>query len=372
METIIEATGLKKSYNGRRVLDVEEFEVRRGETLVVLGPSGAGKSVFLRLLNLLEPPTSGRIFFGGAEVQGLTGGTRVEVSRRMAMIFQDPLLFRGPVSDNVGYGLRVRRRSNREIAEKVAGILEVVNLAGSGEKHVTTLSGGEAQRVALARALVLRPEVLLLDEPFASVDPLNRRELQDDVKGILRERGMTAVFVTHDQEEASRMGDRILVLDGGKVVQGGTPREIFYEPATEFVARFVGVDNIYSGKVVGVSQGLSRVSVEGCVIEVLAGLRPGEPVTIGLRPEDVTLVPASEVGAPASSRNALEGEVVDVELSGPAARVTVCCPFSLIAFITRRSLEELEVEAGGRIGVRFKATALQVIEGAAGPFVESQ
>lgn len=365
---MLEASGIRKAYGGRVVLDVDDFTVLRGEVHVILGPSGAGKSVFLRVLNLLEPPTGGTIRFCGEDVQGFEGRRRVDVSRRMALIFQDPLLFRGSVGENVEYGLKVRRMPGSLRAARVGDALESVRLAGFEGKHVSTLSGGEAQRVALARALVLEPELLLLDEPFASLDTLTRRELQKEVGRILRDRGMTAVFVTHDLDEAAHVGDRMIILNEGRVVQRGTSREIFYEPSSEFAARFVGVENIYRGVVVESTGGLSGVSVQGRKMEVTADLSLGERVTVGLRPEDVTMVPSSSLGDTMSSRNAFEGEVVDVELRGPTARVTLSCPFPLVALITRRSLEEMGVEEGGTAGVRFKATAVHVMpaDGAAG------
>ena len=358
---ILEATGLTKSYGGRPVLDVDRFAVRGGEVLVVLGPSGAGKSVFLRILNLLEPPTAGTVTFAGREVQGLQGKERVDVSRRMALIFQDPLLFRGSVEENIGYGLGVRGVSSEQRDMRVRAILDVVGLGDLAAKPVSTLSGGEAQRVALARALVIEPEVLLMDEPFASLDVPTRRALQEEVGEILRGRRTTAVFVTHDQEEAARLGDRILVLDRGRIVQEGSPREIFYEPETEFVAGFVGFDNIYDGEVLSSEGGLALIAVEGVEIEAVSDIEPGAGVKVGIRPEDITLIPTSEVEAPASSRNSLTGKVTEVELRGPVARVTVACPFPLVSLITRRSLEELGIDVGAEVGVRFKATAVVVI-----------
>lgn len=336
------------------------------ETLVVLGPSGSGKSVLLRILNLLEPPTAGTISFNGEEVHLLKRSRRLEVSRRMAMVFQDPLLFRGKVRDNVAYGLKVRGASTAEREARVDKMLEMVGLDGLSGNHVWTLSGGEAQRVAVARALVIEPELLLLDEPFANLDPPARRELQDETRNILHHSGRTAVFVTHDREEAARMGDRIMVLDGGRIAQEGSARDIFYQPESEFVARFVGVDNIYRGVVIGSSDGVARVSVEGGVLEAMSDRDSGARVTLGIRPEDVTLVPASEIGIPASSRNAFVGRVTGIELSGPVARVTIDCPFPLVALVTRRSLEELGIEVGAESGARFKAVAVAVIEGTTG------
>ena len=363
MKTILEASNLSKTYDGSKVLDIDEFSVEDGETLVFLGPSGAGKSLLLRILNMLEAPSTGTVRLGGEEILRLQGRERVEVARRMAMLFQEPLLFTGSVTRNVAYGLKVRGFPPAEIEKRVADALRTVRLVGFGERHVSTLSGGEAQRVALARAMVVEPEVLFLDEPFANLDRLNRDALQVEVRDILKRRGMTAVFVTHDQQEAARLGDRIMVLDEGRIVQRGIPSDIFHKPATESVARFVGMDNIYNGVVTSAAGGLALVLIEREAIEVVSERIEGEHVTVGLRPEDVTLVHAADIGSRESSRNALVGRVSSIEAQGPTAYVTVDCPFPVRALITMRSLEELGLEVGSEAGVRFKATAVHLIQG---------
>ncbi len=359
---LLEAVDLTKAFGDRLVLDVERFAVSRGEILVVLGPSGAGKSVFLRILNLLEPPTSGRVMLAGTEIQGLEGRGRVEVSRRMALIFQDPLLFRGTVGENVAYGLKVRGVPAEVRAARAAAMLRIVKLDGLEDRYVTTLSGGEAQRVALARALVIEPEVILLDEPFASLDAPTRRDLQEEVRELLHRLGMTAVFVTHDQDEAARLADRMVLLNEGRIVQQGSPRDIFYQPSGEFAAGFIGFENIYDGEVVSSEEGLAHIDVGGHRIEAVADLQPGERVKVGLRPEDVSLTPAPCEDELSSARNRLPGRVAAVDLRGPVARVTIECPFQLVAVVTRRSLEELGLDVGSQVEARFKATAVVVIE----------
>ena len=361
MAPIIEARQLNKAYDGRVVLDIEHLAVELGEILVFLGPSGAGKSVLLRLLNLLEPPTSGKIMFKGEDVSDVAGGRGLEVRRQMVMLFQDSLLFKTSVEKNVAFGLGIRRLPRVEIKQRVSDAIELLGLAGLNDKEVSTLSGGEAQRVALARALIVEPEIIYLDEPFSDLDFLIRRRLQSEVRDIFKEKGLTSVFVTHDHEEAARMGDRIMVLNEGKIVQSGAPRQVFEQPESEFVAQFVGMENIYKGAVVSSEDGLAEVSVDGEVIEVVTDRGAGEAVTVGLRPEDVTIVPAVEVGSRASSRNALVGRVSSIEAQGPTAYVTVDCPFPVRAIITSRSLEELGLEVGSQAGVRFKATAVHLI-----------
>lgn len=347
---------------GRTVVDIDSLQVRQKETLVILGPSGSGKSVLLRMLNLLEMPTEGEILFEGREVQGLSGRERTALSQDMAMVFQVPLLFRGTVEQNVEFGLKIRGVPARRRVDLAREMLDIVGLSGLADSQISTLSGGEEQRVSLARALVLKPSVLFLDEPLANLDAPTRHSLQVELRQILRERGMTAVFVTHDQEEAARMGDRILVMHDGRIAQEGSARDIFYQPENEFVARFVGVDNIYRGEVAAsVGDGHAEVTVDGATFEVLTNRDPGTPVILGLRPEDVTLVPAADIAAEASSRNAFVGKVVGVEIRGPIVWVTLECPFTLEALVTRRSFEEMGFDVGDDLGVRFKTVAVFVI-----------
>jgi tungstate transport system ATP-binding protein len=359
---MLEAKGLRKTYVDRTVVDVESLEVEQGEILVILGPSGSGKSVLLRMLNMLEVPTAGTISFDGRELQGLTGRERLEITRRTAMIFQVPLLFRGTVAQNVRYGLKVRGVAAEASHGRVREVLGVVGLSDLAGTHISTLSGGEAQRVSVARALVLDPDILFLDEPFANLDVPTRHALQKELREILHRRGMTAVFVTHDQEEAARLGDRILVLNDGRIAQEGTARDIFYKPRNEFVARFVGVDNIYPGEVVESVDGHATVSVDGSLFEAVTERQPGSRVMLGLRPEDVTLTPADELDSRASSRNSFTGTVTDIEKRGPTVWVSMECPFPLKVLITRRSYEDMGFEVGSSLGARFKTVAVVVIE----------
>lgn len=364
---VIEAEQLKKTYGGRTVLDVERFRVRKGEIAVCLGPSGAGKSVFLRLLNLLEHPTSGEIRFMGDEVQDLKGRARVRTARKMAMLFQDPLLFSTSVLKNVTYGLRVRGVSREKRERKASQALGMVGLKKFGSSGVKTLSGGEAQRVALARALVCEPELIFLDEPFANLDRLNRETMQTEVKKIIKDHHLSAVFVTHDQEEAARMGDHIVILEGGRVIQEGTAEDVFYHPCSEFAARFVGMDNLYRGTVADSDDGLVSVDIEGGVIEALSDIPVGEEVTVGIRPDDITLFPLWGASPSTSARNAFQGEVVAIEIAGPTATVKMRCPFTLEAVVTRRSIDDLGIETGTGVGVWFKATAVNVMPGEGPP-----
>lgn len=368
---LLEVEGLQRYYAARRVLNVHRFTVSAGETLVVLGPSGAGKSVLLRILNLLEPPSAGTVRYNGEEVFGASMRRRLRISRSMAMIFQSPLLFKRSVFDNVAYGLKVRGVSTEEVSRRVADALDLVGLSSYSGADARTLSGGEAQRVSVARALVLEPEILFLDEPFANLDAPIRFKLQDDLKGILESRGIASIFVTHDQDEAARMGERIILLNNGEIEQDGLTRELFFSPANEFVARFLGVRNLYRGTVNGCSQGACQIESSGVVIEAAVETDPGTEVLFGIRPEEIDITGVNRVGGRSSNvdadengpRNRVDGVITGIEFRGPLATVTLGGPLPIRAVITRRSCEESCLSLGNVACASFRATSVIVIPG---------
>jgi sulfate transport system ATP-binding protein len=236
----ITAEGLVKSFGSVAAVAGLDFEVRPGELLALLGPSGSGKTTFLRLVAGLETPTAGRILFDDEDATGLSVG-----ERRVGFVFQHYALFRHlNVAENIAYGLRVRPRRTRpsdaEIRRRVADLLDLVQLAGLDKRFPAQLSGGQRQRVALARALAVEPRVLLLDEPFGALDAKVRRELRRWLREVHDRTGHTTLFVTHDQEEALELADRVAIFNRGGVEQVGTPDEILDQPSTPFVAGFVG------------------------------------------------------------------------------------------------------------------------------------
>lgn len=238
MRPLLKAESLRKSYDGRLVLDLGFLEVQQGETLGVLGPNGAGKSTLVRLLNLVEKPDVGAIWFDGIRV----GRGDVAARRRMAGVFQRPHMLRGTVYDNVAYGLKLRRLPGPLVAAHSTEALELLGLSRLAGHDARTLSGGEAQRVALARALAIRPEVLFLDEPANNLDPLARRDFRRDLRAIVKGGHLTVVYVTHSLEEARSACDRVMVMKDGQVLQAGPRDEVFRAPAPGFVERFLGCE----------------------------------------------------------------------------------------------------------------------------------
>lgn len=342
---------------GRSILEVGELEARSGEVLAVIGPNGAGKSTLVQVMALLDRPEHGHISFDGAEVSH----GRLAYRRRMAVVFQEPLLLDTTVEGNVRSGLRLRGVRGAEARERAVRWMASFGIAALARRSARTLSGGEAQRTSLSRAFALEPEVLLLDEPFAALDAPTRQALMDDLEAVLATSGAATVFVTHDRSEAIRLGDRVAVLMAGRVRQTGTPAEVFSSPVDEEVAAFVGVENIVSGRVREVRDGLAVVEVGGSTVESGAVSGPGSHVSVCVRPEEIVLARPESAGGPSSARNHVAATVKRIVPSGPYVRVELDAGFGLIALITRPSLEDLALAPGVRVIATFKATSVHLI-----------
>ena len=287
---------ISKVFKDTIAVDDVSLTIEEGEFFSLLGPSGCGKTTTLRMIGGFEDPTAGRIHLGGRDVTA-----EPPFKRNVNTVFQSYALFPHlDVFENVAYGLKRKKVAGAEITKRVEAMLELVDLAGYGERKTTQLSGGQQQRVALARALVNRPEVLLLDEPLGALDLKLRKQMQIELKRIQSEVGITFIYVTHDQEEAMTMSDRIAVMNAGRMEQLGPPEEVYELPATEFVAGFLGASNLLSGEVDGVEGEWAKVRLDaGEVVKVPAGRLAQErgPVRIGIRPEKLSIHSSDGIGA---------------------------------------------------------------------------
>ncbi len=273
-----------------RALDGVSVDIRQGEFFTLLGPSGCGKTTLLRLIAGFEMPTSGAILLDGADISALPPNRRP-----VNTVFQSYALFPHlSVAENIGFGLKMMGRSRTEVADRVARMLALIQLEPMASRRITQLSGGQQQRVALARALAPQPKVLLLDEPLSALDAKLRKEMQAELKRLQQETGITFVFVTHDQEEALTMSDRIAVMSAGHIQQVGTPREVYTRPVNRFVASFVGETNFISGE--GGADGVRLGN--GAVLPVSGA--PNGPVTVAIRPEHLMLCASADQGAMAA------------------------------------------------------------------------
>ncbi len=354
MLPVVELAGIRVARGGRTVLDVPVLDVRQGEILAVIGPNGAGKSTLLRVLGLLEAPAAGALRFRGAPVTARDG---LALRRRMASVFQDALLADATVHDNVALGLKFRGVDARRIGPRVAVWLERFGISHLATRQAATLSGGEAQRAALARALVVEPDVLLLDEPFSALDHPTREALIDDLSRILGEEHSTAVLVTHDRTEAMVLGDRVGVLMNGHLLQVDEAAQVFRAPASEEIARFVGVETILDCRVLESAGALSVLEAGAQRVQVAQAAEPGEWVRLCLRPEDVTLFSGAPKSAGPTAFNRLPARVQRIVPAGAHVRVIVDCGFPLVALVAHREVEDLGLSEGVAVTAHFKATA---------------
>ncbi len=358
MTPVLAVRGLRVRYTEAWALEVDALDVRAGEVLAVMGPNGSGKSTLLRALGLLERPQAGEVRFHDAAIDAARA---LAARRRMATVFQEPLLADMTVAANVALGLRFRSVNGAAAAARVDRWLERFGIGGLRERRARTLSGGEAQRVALARALVLEPEVLLLDEPFGGLDQPTRDGLVPLLGAILRADRVTTVLVTHERGEAQALADRVAVLIGGRLHQVADTACVFYAPASEEVARFVGVETIVTGRVTACDGGVAVVEVAGRAIEVAADAAAGDTVRLAIRPEDVTLMPPADRPVHTSARNVLSGRITGITPVTHGARVVVDCGFPLAVVVTARSVRDLGLADGVQICAVFKASAPHLI-----------
>jgi tungstate transport system ATP-binding protein len=351
---------LTKAVGQREILSDISLAIRKKEIFTLIGPSGSGKTTLIRLIDLLDTPTSGRIFFDGADTAG-PENDRLAFRRRMGMVFQKPAVLNTTVAENVAFGLKFRGVRDADARERVEKALELVGLSDISGRRAVTLSGGEMQRVALARALVTEPEVLLLDEPTANLDPISSDLIEDLIVRINKKFGTTIVMSTHDMIQGQRLADRIGVIMNGRLVQTGSSAEIFYQPKGKEIARFVGIDAITGGIVTENQGGHALIWVGKTCFEALTDLKEGERASLFIRPEEVTLAPADISQEKSSMRNRLIGRITKMVPSGPFVRVSVDCGFTLTALITRRSCSELSLIVGTPVIAGVKATAIHVL-----------
>ena len=359
-EPILEGRNLRVVYEDETALEVSRIEVRAGEVLALIGPNGAGKSTLLRVLGLLEAPSSGEVRFRGEPIRWPSRDL-LALRRRFACVFQEALLCDATVEANAALGLHLRRKTADEVETTVRLWLDRFGISHLADRRARTLSGGEAQRVSLARAFAIQPEVLLLDEPFAALDPPTRADLLTLLQDLLRQAGCTTIFVTHDREEALRLGDRIAVMTEGRIRQIGRMSEVFGHPVSEEVARFVGVETILDGRVVGEQDGLLSVKAEDVTIEALGRARVGERVLVCLRPEDLVIRKRGDRVPPDSARNRLEGRVEDATRLEAQYRVQIACGPQMFALVTKQSFEDMHLAPGVEVVVTFKASAVHLI-----------
>jgi iron(III) transport system ATP-binding protein len=354
-EPFLRLEGVRKTFGRFTALKNIALAVERGELVTFLGPSGCGKTTLLRIIAGLETQDSGSIVQGGRDISRLPA-----MQRDYGIVFQSYALFPNlTIFDNVAYGLVNRRKGRDEINRRVGELLKLVGLPDSGPKYPGQLSGGQQQRIALARALATSPGLLLLDEPLSALDALERLRLRGEIRALQQRLGVTTIMVTHDQEEALSMADRVVVMNHGVIEQIGTPQQVYREPASAFVADFVGKVNVIGA----VAEGGNRFRVGGLVLNGApsgASVAAGTKVSLYLRPEDVVVADAGE-GHP----NAAHGKVTKVEFLGAFCHVTVAIADAgeqlLLINVSRHSIDQMNLAEGSALRVALPAHCMRLL-----------
>ena len=327
------------------------LEVEKGEYFIILGPTGAGKTVLLEAIAGLHSIIGGEIWFDGREISRLK-----PEKRGIGFVYQDQALFPHlSVEENIAFGLKLSKCPQQEIKTKIEGMIQLMGIGHLLSRKPNTLSGGERQKVALARALVKEPNVLLLDEPLSALDPETQEMMQRELSELHRKVGVTIIHVTHNFEEAIALGERVAVLNEGRIVQVGKPEDIFHHPASEFVARFALSRNIFTGEAGAEEDSYTTIDVEGT--RLMAATEAQGKVRFSLRPEDILI---SKERLRSTARNSLQGTITHISHRGAIIYVTVSVPPDFVCLITRQSFEELELREDVRVFITFKASAIHI------------
>ena len=357
MNHILTVKNLIVRRGGVTVLDINELKVETSRILALIGPNGAGKSTLLLTMAGLLKPSMGMIHYKGMPVD--SSASRSNMRRSACVVFQEPLLLNTSVYKNVALGLKFRNLTGGEIERSVEESLEYFGISFLAKRSAKTLSGGESKRVSLARAFALKPQLILLDEAFNSLDPPTRETLIEDLRNILEKTKITAVMALHDREETLRLAQDVSVMAEGRIIQSGTTSKIFNEPESEFVANFVGTETILEGTVENSNAGLLGIAVAGKIIEAVGNYLPGQHVYCCIRPENITVSPV--IPEKTSARNIFEAKIQKIIRQAFFYKMILDCGFPVVAYITVSSCDDLGICEGSMIAVSFKATAVHVM-----------
>jgi len=351
---ILELNGISKNYDQEEILRNVDLKIKKGTNIGLIGPTGCGKTTLLRVIDLLEAPDSGKIIFKGKDVLNYSKKEKIKFRRKIGMVFQKPVVFRGTVMENVAYGPDIRGQNKNDLKEKISETLEALGLGGYEDRNASSLSGGETQRMALARVLINEPELLILDEPTANLDPLSTEKIESIILK-LKKKETTVIMATHDLIQGQRLCDEIAILNH-EIFQIGSPEDVFSKPKNRFVADFVGVKNIIQGHAEPASEGLSAIKTDSLTIYSSESLNG--PVHVSIRPEDITL---SLNKVETSALNEFKGEVTEISKQGALVNVKINVSNEIfMVYMTRKSFLDMELSLGSPVWIQFKASAVHV------------
>jgi len=361
---IIEISGLKKKLNSRFSLDIENLHADRNKILTIIGPNGSGKSSLIKIINLLEKPDEGKMYFNGTEVTN--GNTdKAKIRKKMSVVFQEPLLFNSSVYNNIIMGLKIRKIKPSTARDRIDYYIKKLKIGSLLGRSIKNLSGGEKQRISLARALILDPELLLLDEPLANIDQQSREDLRRDIFELIKDFRKSIIYVTHDRNDAMVVADDIAVLNNGRIEQFAQKEDIFRKPKNEFIAKFVGAETLLRGEILSCIENVCRVKVSGDGVKpdiFAAGEgKKGEKVVLAIRPEDVTLYGSKVSNEKSSAMNRFVGKIIDITDIGIFKKVEIDCGFTINSFVTENSVSRMELALGKEISAGIKATSIHIL-----------
>ncbi len=334
---IFKVRNLKKVYNGKIILDVDNLNFQEGKIYAIVGPNGSGKTTLLNILNLLEKPDEGQIFFYDQEITNKSNSDTLEIRRRMTLLNQDPFLFHSTVYDNIAYGLKIRSIPSKVQKSRIRSALNIVGLSAFKDRKANQLSGGEAQRVVIARALVIEPEVLFLDEPTANIDQKHIDVVERIIKKIKKEIKTTVIFTTHDLSQAYRLADEVISLLDGKIIKQVQ-------------------ENLLWGEIVEEEDGLKRFKTMGNIKFAIVSEKIG-PAYISIDPRDIIL---SYEQFQSSARNSFLGKTTKIIEQNHLVKLEIDIGISLVVIITRESFFEMNFNLGSKVYLTFKASAVKL------------
>lgn len=351
---MIKIENVRLSYPGGFNLAIDKLSVEEGKIFALIGPNGAGKTTLLNIISLFERPGAGSIEVFGQDI--LNAKNTLSFRRRISVVFSQPYLLNDTVQNNIALPLRLRKIKDNAAAEKMCEFFKIAHLK---TRNALQISQGEAHRVSLARAFVTEPKLVLLDEPFLSLDPSYKDDLLVDLRRIIKAHRITTFLVTQDQLEALSLADELAMIKEGRVLQQGKPLDVFNRPLSKEVADFVGIETIVEGRIIRKEDSLCFVKVNDLVLEAISVYNIGDKVYVCIRPEDVILYSHPEKS---SCRNQFKAKIIKLEPWMLHYKLTLeICNFNLVAFVTRQSVENLSLKSGKEAYAAFKATAIHLI-----------